>query len=433
MHCDVCEHEMTTWDRPPSRWCREFWLCTWCHAVTLIGTPDHEAYRPDHSPWDIRWEAAWTDMLPDADRHAYGFLHRTLCGIEKPDMTGSQFGTWGDFLDACPDCTAAALAIDARWPEERRAGFRVSVPAAPRPRPEDQPGYVRPADELGRPDVRLPPTPTGPGRRTRVLTASPGPPAHAPAEYGFRRIGDGPAAVRLPAFWAGCGIGPYRPYDKQGRTFAWFRAYPLDTIPPLDEESFVGDFAWFGDTGDPLDHRTAVTDPIAAELAAVGLTLPADFLALITRANLHRCLDREGGGCWTDVAGPLPSPVDPADRMVLFFRDQQSCVLWYLYLHHDGQSGVVCSARDFTREPEPCHGPDGEIVTPGREIFWTAPSVEHFAYRFLTEARLAAAIHDRARAGELDPELVAYLAHYVPGSGSGTDSLTDGPTDRRTD
>ncbi|MFB7444046.1 hypothetical protein ACFC01_38070 [Streptomyces mirabilis] len=415
MRCDVCDHEMVKWDRPPSRWRRELWVCTWCYAVTRIGTPDHEISRPGHCPWEIRWEAAWTDMLPDAGRHAYGYFHKTLCGIEKPDMTGSQFGMWGGgHRDECPDCTAAALAIDARWPEERRDGFRVDVPAAPRPRPEDDPGHVRPVDELGRPDIRLPQTLTSPN--TRVLGARP--PANAHPEDGFRRIGEGPAAVRLPAFWAGHGIGPYRPYDEQGRTFAWFQAYPLEMVPPLDEESFVGDFAWFGDIGDSLDHRTAVTDPIASDLARDGLSLPADFLALITRANLHRCLDREGGGAWTDVTGPLPSPVDPADRMVLFFRDQQSCIMWYLYLHHSGQAAVVCSDRDFTVEPGLRYGPDGEIVLPRREIFWTAPSVEIFAYRFLAEARLTLAIHEKQRAGELDPELLAYLAHYVPSSSS---------------
>ncbi|MEU6342833.1 hypothetical protein ABZ883_18050 [Streptomyces sp. NPDC046977] len=383
--------------------------------MTQLGTPDHEISRPGYCRWDLRWEAAWTDMLPDAGRHAYGYFDRTLCGIERPDMTGSQFGMWGGrFEDECPDCTAAALAIDARWPEERRRdGFRVDVPAAPRPRPEDAPGYVRPPDELGRPDIRLPPAPAG--RGTRVLTARPA--AHAHPGEAFRRIGEGPEALRLPAFWAGHGIGPYRPYDSQGRTFAWFQAYPLETIPPLDEDSFVGDFAWFGEPGDPLDHRTAVTDGITADLARDGLSLPADFLALITRAHLHRCLDREGGGAWTDVSGPLPSPVAPDDRMVLFFRDQQSCIMWYLYLHHGGQSAVVCSDRDLTEEPGLRYGPDGEIVLPRRpEIFWTAPSVEVFAYRFLTEARLLSAIGGKQRAGELDPELLAYLAHYVPGS-----------------
>ncbi|MEV0565733.1 hypothetical protein [Dactylosporangium sp. NPDC050588] len=186
---------------------------------------------------------------------------------------------------------------------------------------------------------------------------------------GFRQVGTGPAAVRLEAFWPGIGLGPYRPYDRQQRTFAHFQAYPLHTLPSLDEASFTGDFSWFGDVGDPLDYRTAVTDPIAADLAADGLTLPADFVALITRANLHRRLDREGHhACWTDVTGPLPSPVHPDDRMVLVFRDQQSCIVWYLYLHRDGGSCVVCSASDFTYEPgcatDPTAAPRRRAATP---------------------------------------------------------------------
>lgn len=410
MRCDVCDHEMAKWIIPPSRWCREIWVCTWCHAVTQFGMLDYEVSRPGYMPWDLRWEAAWTDMLPNAGRHAYGLFNRTLCGIAKPDMTGSQFAMWGGtYPDECPDCTTAAQSIDARWPQDRRDHvFRVSVKAAPRPRPEDEPGYVQPEDELGRPDVRLPRTPAS--TSTRVLAR-----VHARehTEDGFRKVGDGPASIRLPAFWAGNGIGPYRPYDRQGRVFAWFQAYGLETVPPLDEESFVGDFAWFGDIGDPLDYRTAVTDPIEADLARDGPTLPEDFTALITRANLHRCLDRGGGGAWTSVAGPLPSPVDPADRMVLFFRDQQSCILWYLYLHRSGQSCVVYSDRNFTREPGLMYGPDGEIVPPRREIFWCAPSVEIFAYRFLVESRLAQAVRDKTRACELESELLAYLAHYL--------------------
>ncbi|MER5828060.1 hypothetical protein ABT086_39030, partial [Streptomyces mirabilis] len=38
----------------------------------------------------------------------------------------------------------------ARWPEERRDGFRVDVPAAPRPRPEDDSGSVRYPTATGR-------------------------------------------------------------------------------------------------------------------------------------------------------------------------------------------------------------------------------------------------------------------------------------------
>jgi hypothetical protein len=71
---------------------------------------------PDTVPGTSGGEAAWTDMLPDASRHAYGYFHKTLCGIEKPDMTGSQFGMWGGaYSDECPD---------GRGPRHRRAVAR---------------------------------------------------------------------------------------------------------------------------------------------------------------------------------------------------------------------------------------------------------------------------------------------------------------------
>lgn len=69
MRCDVCDHEMVKLNFPPSRWCREAWRCTWCYAATRFGTPDYEISRPGNAPWDMRWEAAWTDMLPNASRH----------------------------------------------------------------------------------------------------------------------------------------------------------------------------------------------------------------------------------------------------------------------------------------------------------------------------------------------------------------------------
>ncbi|WP_161791317.1 hypothetical protein [Streptacidiphilus jiangxiensis] len=57
------------------------------------------------------------------------------------------------------------------------------------------------------------------------------------------------------------------------------------------------------------------------------------------------------------------------------------------------------------------YGPDGEFVVPRSDLFWCAPNVEVFAYRFLVEARLGSAIHDKQRASDLAPDALAYLAH----------------------
>ena len=44
----------------------------------------------------------------------------------------------------------------------------------------------------------------------------------------------------------------------------------MGSIPPPDEEPFLGDFAWFGEAGEPLPYRAGITDWIAAELAGKG-------------------------------------------------------------------------------------------------------------------------------------------------------------------
>lgn len=118
MRCDVCDHEMSRWDRPNES--PEYWLCPWCYAVTGFNVSAFKVCRPGYMPPDLRWEAAQTEMISDAGRHVYGYQRRTLCGIEKPDMTGSPFGMWGGRPANCPGCVAAAKVIDARWPADRR-------------------------------------------------------------------------------------------------------------------------------------------------------------------------------------------------------------------------------------------------------------------------------------------------------------------------
>ncbi|MFJ1755022.1 hypothetical protein [Kitasatospora sp. NPDC088134] len=430
MSCDVCGRAMERWDVPPGRWWRECWECGWCRAKVTRHGPGLTVSRQPYVPWDLRWERACSDLLPDAGRHAYSGRGRTLCGIERPDLAGSPYGGWGYDAEECPDCRSEALAVDARWPAELRKGYGDLLAPPPEPDPLDDPDRVVPPDELGRPDLVLPAVAWSP--RTRVLETRPtgrnGP------DDGYRWIGDGPSALRLPARWF-CYAGvPYPPADPWAHDPEDGFGRSFDLLPPLDEDSFTGDWSWFRETdgrggrggtdgadgadgtggiGEPLEHRTAVTDRIAAALAPDGLALPADFVALITRSRLHRCLDRAGGDR-TDVTGPLPSPLHPDDRLVPFLREGQSLYLQYLYLHRDGSSAVVGSTRDLTEEPVERYGPDGELVSVGpAELFWCAPSTEVFAYRYLAEETLRTAARERRRAGELDPEHLAHLAHYL--------------------
>ncbi|MFF5225728.1 hypothetical protein [Dactylosporangium sp. NPDC000521] len=129
---------------------------------------------------------------------------------------------------------------------DRRDAGDFIVDITPLPLPRDVPGHVSRPDELGLPDLRLPEPPQ---RTGRVLPRT----ADAAGDLhdGFRQVGAGPAAVRLEAFWPGLGLGTYRPYDRRQRTFAHFQAYPLHTLPLLNEASFTGNFSWFGDPAIP--------------------------------------------------------------------------------------------------------------------------------------------------------------------------------------
>jgi len=87
-----------------------------------------------------------------------------------------------------------------------------------------------------------------------------------------------PAPFR--ASWCATDLGDHRPCRYT------YERYPIESVPPLYEQSFTGDFAWRGDLGDVLDGQTAAMDGLAADLAGAGLSLPTDFVTYMTRSNL---------------------------------------------------------------------------------------------------------------------------------------------------
>lgn len=401
MICDVCGHEMRQLPDSASRWSEKVFTCPWCHAFTTVGGEYFAVCRPPYQPVFGRWERAMSDLLPEDVHHAYGGQRQTLCGIEDPDLWCSPWPWVPSWPSACARCLAAAQLIDARWPEDRRGlNWRGSIYATREERDGLSDAFD---DELGRPDVRLSLPEDDAHARVRVVGSD-----EAVLGLSGARSDAAPTGAGFCASWLGTDLGVYRPCHST------YERYPVESLPPLDETSFVGDFAWFGEVGDTLDHRVTVTDRLTEQLSEAGLSLPADFITLMTRSNLHRALDRVScTGCWTGVSKPLPSPVEPGARMVRFFSDSQGVATWYLYLRENGESCVVHSSRDFEHEPELCFDPEGNETYPDDEIFWSAPSVEVFAYRFWVENTLWHAISERRRAGDLSAEQCAYLAHYL--------------------
>lgn len=215
--------------------------------------------------------------------------------------------------------------------------------------------------------------------------------------------------------WCATDLGDYRPCRYT------YERYPIESLPPLDEASFAGDFAWRGDIGHVVDEQAATMDRLTADLTNTGLNLPTDFVTYMTRSNLYRCLDDVSCTCcWTSLSAPLASPLEPEARMVRFFRDQQDCVHWYLYLRPNGESFVVHSYRDLEYEADVRTSGNVDDLEqlaeldddPDYEIFWCAPTVESFAYRFWTENSLWFAIHDSQPMKDISAAQRAYLNHY---------------------
>ncbi|MET7987485.1 hypothetical protein [Streptomyces sp. NPDC005281] len=214
--------------------------------------------------------------------------------------------------------------------------------------------------------------------------------------------------------WCATDLGDYRPCRYT------YEYYPYESLPPLDSTEFTGAFRWLGRTGKPVPEQVTALNRLAVNLAAKGLTLPQDFVTFQADSKMHYSLDEVSvTGCWTDISEPLPSPVEPGASLVRFLRDQQDCVIWYLYLRPSGEAFVVHSYLDYEYEYEARR--DGEesetdLDDPEEQraaILWCAPSFEEFAHRFWIENRLWRALNGTDLSG-LEPQAHDYLGHYPP-------------------
>ncbi|AGK78220.1 hypothetical protein AB0N79_18790 [Streptomyces microflavus] len=213
--------------------------------------------------------------------------------------------------------------------------------------------------------------------------------------------------------WCATDLGTYRACRHT------YERYSLDSLPPLDSDQFTGAFTWLGGAGDPIPRQVRKLNGLAKELSATGLTLPRDFVTFQTSENLYGSLDEVSvTGCWTNLSPPLPSPVEPGAFLVRFFRDQQDCVIWYLYLRPMSEAFVVHSDVDYEFEYEAQR--NGEEIQPDladaqeqrSAILWCAPSFEEFAHRFWIENRIWHAVND-PDLPRLEPRLQEYVNHYA--------------------
>jgi hypothetical protein len=196
--------------------------------------------------------------------------------------------------------------------------------------------------------------------------------------------------------WYATDLGEYRPCRYT------YQEYPYEQQAPLDAREFTGHYTWLGEPG-PIDPDSAARPAdLDAQLTEVGLALPADFVRFYRHDNFRYALDEASVTCcWTDLGQrPIPSPVEPGSYLVRFFRDQQDCAIWYLYLRPDGEIFVVLSHVDF------------EEATPEELAQW--PAAGHRDPLVLGNLR---AVRIPLLVGESHPAPFARQAPATPGAG----------------
>ncbi|MFF5448788.1 hypothetical protein [Streptomyces sp. NPDC012888] len=225
------------------------------------------------------------------------------------------------------------------------------------------------------------------------------------------------ASVRFPTGWCATDLGRYRPCDST------YEVYPMDGLPSLDAVGLDGRFGWLGGeetapSAAPSEHGPHLA-ALARELTAAGLVLPADFAEFYGSERLCRAFDEVSvTACWSDLSGALRSPAEEGARLVRFLRDQQDCVIWYLYLRPSGEAFVVCSHIELESAWAWADAEaDGERVAEFRaaaagSLIRCADSFEEFAYRFVVENELWMRLNSSGAEGRLAPHLQAYADHY---------------------
>lgn len=208
----------------------------------------------------------------------------------------------------------------------------------------------------------------------------------------------------LPRLWVSAGSSGLWP---GGGTYT---IVPYDALPPLPWVC-EGDFAWLHGAPpprdpavfehQPLDGVSATLDALSTEAAALGLTLPAPFARFLLDPSLHARVPT-CTACYWDLGArlvPVPDHEGP-ERLLRFFNDQQTCVLWYLLLEPGERHSVAAAAPDWRDEADGTSLED--FITP-RDVSVCADEFEAFVQRFYVENAVWYAHHGYAQwTGALD-------------------------------
>jgi hypothetical protein len=217
--------------------------------------------------------------------------------------------------------------------------------------------------------------------------------------------------------WWSFDLGRYRPCDG---TYCFF---PYESLPPIPEPDST--LSWLMPLGETVDRQMQVhrnppeargkLGEIVADAGKLGLTLPDAFLRLMGSAELQDRIPSCTACTFALGDRILPCPGSEGGYIVSFLRDQQDCVLWYLYLTPAGEHCVLAFPGDLESfmddADDAAAGQDADMANVIRHIRVCAPSFEAFIYRFWLENDIWFKLSGDEKSPLTDVER-RYLEHY---------------------
>lgn len=225
----------------------------------------------------------------------------------------------------------------------------------------------------------------------------------------------------FPFGWCGFALEGYRFCDS---TYCLF---PFDSLPPLPNENFQGDFNWLPPLEPhlisimkqywlpPADQRLIVEnlEKLTASAQVKGISLPEPFIAFMSNLEFQKYIP-SCTACYFDLQDKLmPCPIYGNNFVIRFLNDQQGVFTWYLYLKPNGEHCVAVSNywfdlleindRDITITNE-------DFSKETQNTFVCAQSFEEFLYRFWLENCIWFALTDKHR--KLTEAEKTYLRFY---------------------
>ena len=144
----------------------------------------------------------------------------------------------------------------------------------------------------------------------------------------------------------------------------------------------------------------------------LGLSLPDAFLHFMASPELQERIP-SCTACYFELPEKiLPCPGSQDGYIISFLRDQQDCLIWYLYLTPSNEHCVLISDSGLAWLADPEQA--SEISHPVRILQATvvgAPSFEEFIYRFWLENTLWFKLHEHD--GAFTEEEKRYIEHYA--------------------